>query len=143
MLVVLKTLYTCVVFSTAVYAISPYRNSPNFSVTPTTVELSGEGGSFEFRITAVGSSLYSISSDVDWLTIMNPTTSGSAIVTAIADKGTTKERIGHIIVSESVTYKGTTITLRNKIEVRQDLSGMSIGLGGWNESGEDQGGEAV
>lgn len=120
-----------------------YRNSPNFSVTPTTVELSGEGGSFEFRITAVGSSLYSISSDVDWLTIMNPTTSGSAIVTAIADKGTTKERIGHIIVSESVTYKGTTITLRNKIEVRQDLAGMSVGLGGWNESGEDQGGEAV
>lgn len=80
---------------------------------------------------------------MDWLTIMNPTTSGSAIVTAIADKGTTKERIGHIIVSESVTYKGTTITLRNKIEVRQDLAGMSVGLGGWNESGEDQGGEAV
>lgn len=58
------------------------------------VELSGEGGFFEFRITAVRSGLYSISSDVDWLTIMNPTTSGSAIVTTIADKGTAKERTG-------------------------------------------------
>ena len=56
----------------------------------------------------------------------NTPTTGSATVTINASKGTTKERTGHVIVSESVTYKGTTITLQNKIEVTQDIVGMVV-----------------
>ena len=72
----------------------------------------------------------------------NTPTTGSATVTINASKGTTKERTGHVIVSESVTYKGTTITLQNKIEVTQDIVGMVVRPGDWDESGEDLGGDA-
>ena len=48
----------------------------------------------------------------------------------------------HIIISEDVTYKGTTITLQNKIEVTQDVVGMVVRPGDWDESGEDLGGDA-
>lgn len=119
-----------------------YKNSPNFSVSPTNVEISGDGGSFNFRVTAAGATSYSISSDANWLTINNAPTSGTTTVTVTASKGTTKERIGHIIISEDVTYKGTTITLQNKIEVTQDVVGMVVRPGDWDESGEDLGGDA-
>ena len=59
-----------------------------------------------------------------------------------AAKGNTRERTGHVIVSESVTYKGTTITLQNKIEVTQDIVGMVVRPRNWDESGEDLGGDA-
>ena len=119
-----------------------YKNSPNFSVSPANVKISGDGGSFNFRVTAVGLTSYSIYSDVSWLTINNAPTSGSATVTITAAKGTTQERIGHIIISEEVTYKGTTITLQNKIKIIQDITGMSMGISGWNEDEEDYGGVA-
>ena len=89
-----------------------------------------------------GTNTYSVKSDVSWLTINNAPTSGNAIVTVTAGKGANKERVGHIIVSEDVTYNGTTITLQNKITVTQDLVGMSMGVGGWEDSGEDYGGAA-
>ena len=71
---------------------------------------------------------------------MSFNTPSTLIVTA--SKGTTKERVGHIIISEDVTYKGTTITLQNKIEVTQDVVGMVVRPGDWDESGEDLGGDA-
>lgn len=118
------------------------RVIPNFSVSPAIAELPGDGGSFDFRITASATSTYSITSDVDWLTIMNHPTSGSATVSVSAGKGEAKKRTGHIMVSEYVDYKGTVINLVNKIEVTQDIYGMSMGVGGWDEDGEDYGGSA-
>ena len=119
-----------------------YRNAPNFSVAPAEVEISGDEGTFEIRITATDSNTYSVTTDVDWLSVSNTQTAGSANITINAKKGTTKERIGHVIVSESVTYKGTTITLQNKIEVTQDVVGMVVRPGDWDDSGEDLGGDA-
>ena len=119
-----------------------YRNAPNFSVSPAVIDIPGDAGTFDIRITAAGSSTYAVTTDVDWLTVSNAPTSGSAIVAVNASKGTTKERTGHVIVSESVTYKGTTITLQNKIEVTQDVVGMVVRPGDWDDSGEDLGGDA-
>ena len=119
-----------------------YKNTPNLSVYPIVAELPGDGGSFNFQIMTSGTNTYSVKSDVSWLTINNAPTSGNATVTVTAGKGANKERVGHIIVSEDVTYNGTTITLQNKITVTQDLVGMSMGVGGWEDSGEDYGGAA-
>lgn len=77
---------------------------------------------------------------VDNLECYNHT--GSAAATVNDAKGTTKERTGHVIVSESVTYKGTTITLQNKIEVTQDVVGMVVRPGNRDDFGEDLGGDA-
>ncbi len=136
------TVVTSSVFGKTYVLDKAYRNAPNFSVAPTKIEIPGDKSTFDIRITAAGSSTYSITADVDWLTISNAPTSGSAIVTINAAKGTTKERTGHVIVSESVTYKGTTITLQNKIEVTQDIVGMVVRPGDWDDSGEDLGGDA-
>lgn len=136
------TIVTSSVFGKTYALGKAYRNAPNLSVAPTNVEIPGDEGTFEIRITAGGSNTYSVTTDVDWLTVSNATTSGSATVTINASKGTTKERTGHVIVSESVTYKGTTITLQNKIEVTQDIVGMVVQPGDWDESGEDLGGDA-
>lgn len=119
-----------------------YKIAPNFTLSPTFAELPGEGGSFDFRITSASSSQYSVTTDVDWLRIDNSSTSGNAVVTVTASASDGSERIGHVIVSEDVTYKETTITLHNKIQVTQNLVGMFIGLGGWDGGDEDYGGVA-
>lgn len=137
------TIVTSSVFGKTYVLGKAYRNAPNISVAPTEIKISGDEGAFEIRITAGGSSTYSITTDVDWLSVSNAPSTGSATVSINAAKGTTKERTGHIIVSESVTYKGTTITLENKINVTQDLIGMSVGVGGWEDNGEDYGGVAM
>jgi hypothetical protein len=36
-------------------------------------------------------------------------------------------------VSEDVTYNGTTITLQNKVKITQDINGMSVGVGDWED----------
>lgn len=136
------TVVTSSVFGKTYVLDKAYRNAPNFSVSPAAIDIPGDESTFEIRITAAGSSTYVVTTDVDWLTVSDAPTSGSATVTVNAAKGTTKERTGHIIVSESVTYKGTTITLQNKIEVTQDVVGMVVRPGDWDESGEDLGGDA-
>lgn len=115
----------------------------NITFTSDEIQIPGEEGTFEIRITDAGTTTYSVTTDVDWLSASNAPTSGSATAIIKAEKGTTKERTGYVIVSESVTYKGTTITLQNKIKVTQDFTGMSIIPGGWDDSGEDLGGDAV
>ena len=136
------TVVTSSVFGKTYVLDKAYRNAPNFSVAPSQVDIPGDAGTFDIRITAAGSSTYAVTTDVDWLTVSNAPTSGSATVTINADKGSTKERTGNVIVSESVTYKGTTITLQNKIEVTQDIVGMVVRPGDWDDSGEDLGGDA-
>lgn len=136
------TIVTSSVFGKTYTLGKAYRNSPNFTVSASTAEISGDGGEFYIQITAAGSSSYSVSSDVDWLTINESPTSGSATITVTADKGTNTVRKGNVIISESVTYKETTINLQNKVEITQDLVGMAIGLGGWEKSDEDYGGSA-
>ena len=136
------TIVTSSVFGKTFALGKAYRNAPNFSVAPSQVDIPGDAGTFDIRITATGSSTYAVTTDVDWLTVSNAPTSGSATVTINATKGSTKERTGHVIVSESVTYKGSTITLQNKIEVTQDIVGMVIRPGDWDDSGEDLGGDA-
>ena len=110
-----------------------YRIAPKFSVSPAEVEIPGEGGTFEVKITAAGTSTYTVTTDADWLTLGPNPTSGSAVINVTAGKGTTKERTGHVIVSENVTYNGTTITLQNKVKITQDINGMSVGVGEWGE----------
>lgn len=117
-----------------------YRNAPNFSVSPSSVEISGNETTFQIGITAAKSCSYTISTDVDWLTITDSASSGSAVATIKAAKGVTKKRVGNIIVSEKVTYNGTTITLQNKVKVVQDYIGLSVGIEGWEDSDEDYGG---
>lgn len=136
------TVVTSSVFGKAFALGKAYRNAPNFSVSPTNVNIPGDAGTFDIRITAAGTSTYSVTTDVDWLTVSNAPTTSSATVKINATKGTTKERTGHVIVSESVTYKGKTITLQNKIEVTQDVVGMVVIPGDWDDSGEDLGGDA-
>lgn len=137
------TVVTSSVFGKTYVLGKAYRNAPNFSVAPDEIQIPGEEGTFEIRITDAGTTTYSVTTDVDWLSASNAPTSGSATAIIKAEKGTTKERTGYVIVSESVTYKGTTITLQNKIKVTQDFTGMSIIPGGWDDSGEDLGGDAV
>ena len=136
------TIVTSSVFGKTYALGKAYRNAPNFSVAPAEIKIPGDEGTFEIRITAAGSTAYSVTTDVDWLSIDDAQTAGSATVTVNVAKGTTKERTGYVIVSESVTYKGTTITLQNKIEVTQDMAGMVVRPGDWDESGEDLGGDA-
>ena len=119
-----------------------YKNSPNFSVSPASMDISGDAGTITIKITATGTGSYSVISDSEWITILDAPVSGSAIVTANIMKNTGKGRTGNIIVSESVTYKGTTITLQNKVKIQQDIHGMSVGIGEWDESDEDLGGIA-
>lgn len=134
------TVVTSSVFGKTYALGKAYRNSPNFTVSPAELKIPGDAGTFKVKITAAGSSSYSISSDVDWLSVSNAPTSGSATVTINASKGSSKERVGHIMISEDVTYKETTITLQNKITVTQDLIGMDVGVGDWGD-GEDISGE--
>lgn len=110
-----------------------YRNAPNFSVAPTEVAIPGDENTFEIRITAAGSKAYSVTTDVDWLSIENTSTSGSATIQVNAAKGIAKERVGYVIVSEDVTYNGTTITLQNKVKITQDINGMAVGVGDWED----------
>lgn len=117
-----------------------YRIAPNFSVSPSSMEISGNETTFQIVITAAESCSYTISTDDDWLTITDAASSGSAVVTIKAAKGEAKKRVGNIIVSENVTYNGKTITLQNKVEVVQDYIGLSVGIEGWEDSDNDYGG---
>lgn len=110
-----------------------YGNAPKFSVSPIVKNIPGEATTFEINISASGSSSYSVSTDVDWLTLASNSTSGSATIVVAAEKGTNKERIGHVTVSESATYNGTTMTLQNIVTVTQDVYGMNVGVDDWEE----------
>lgn len=118
-----------------------YGSSMHMSVYAKDTLIDGNGGSTQVVITASGSVPYTVSTDVDWLTLDTYPVSGSAVITASASKGNSVERVGHVIVSEDVTYKGTTVTLQNVVEITQDMVGMDVGLGDW-ETGEDEGGTA-
>lgn len=118
-----------------------YDNAPKFSATPVTAELDAEGGTVSFRITASGTSSYTVETDADWLTLLSRPTSGSAEVSAKASVNAGKTRTGHIIVSEKATASGTQVVLKNVITVNQNPSGLDIGVGDW-ESGDDEGGMA-
>ena len=118
-----------------------YDNAPKFSVTPVTAELDAEGGTVSFRITASGTSSYTVETDADWLTLLSRPTSGSAEVSAKASVNAGKTRTGHIIVSEKATASGTQVVLKNVLTVTQNPSGLDIGVGDW-EDGDDEGGMA-
>lgn len=118
------------------------KQEPNFVLYPSEAVIPGEGGSVALQIITSKSTAYTVSTDADWLTLGSNPTSGSAVVNVTAGKGTSKERTGHVIVSEDVTYNGTTITLQNKVKITQDLVGMSINIGGWVNDGNDYGGVA-
>lgn len=118
-----------------------YDNAPKFSVSPVTAELDAEGGTVSFRITASGTSSYTVETDADWLTLLSRPTSGSAEVSAKASVNAGKTRTGHIIVSEKATASGTQVVLKNVLTVNQNPSGLDIGIGDW-EDGDDEGGMA-
>ena len=136
------TIVTSSVFGKTYSLGKAYRNSPNFSVSPASMNISGDAGTLTIQITATGTGAYSVASDSDWITIIDAPVSGSATITANVLKNTGKERTGHIIISESVTYKETTITLQNKVKILQDMNGMSVDIGKWDNAGEDLGGTA-
>ena len=117
-----------------------YGSAMHVSVYAKNDLIDGNGGSAQVVINASGSDAYTVSTDVDWLTLGSRPTSGSAVVTVTAGKGTTTQRTGHVIVSEQVSYKGTTITLQNKVLITQEQTGMAIGVGGWGD-GENIKGE--
>lgn len=119
-----------------------YGYAPKYSVYAKNALIDGNGGTAQVVITASGSDTYSVSTDVDWLTLETNPTSGSAVINVTAGKGLSTQRTGHIIISREETYKNTTITLRDKVEITQDLIGTQMSLGDWESSGEDYGGTA-
>ena len=117
--------------------------NPKFTAYAKNANIDGNGGTAQVVITASGTNPYSVSTDVDWLTLGSNPTSGSVVINVTAGKGTAKERTGHVIVSEDVTYNGTTITLQNKVKITQDIVGMSVNVGDWEDDGIDYGGVAL
>ena len=119
-----------------------YGINPKLSVYAKNALIDGNGGTAQIVITANNDAEYSVSSDVDWLTLESNPKQGSAVVNVTAGKGLETQRKGHIIVTRNETYKGITITLQDKVEITQDLIGMKVGIGNWNKSEEDYGGSA-
>ena len=120
-----------------------YGYAPKYSVYAKNALIDGNGGTAQVVVTASGSDSYSVTTDVDWLTLETTPTSGSAVINVTAGKGSSTRRKGHVIISREETYKNTTITLHDKVEITQDLLGMSFEYGDWEDSGEDYGGEAI
>lgn len=110
-----------------------YDNAPKFSVSPSSANVEAEGGMVSFHITASGTSAYTVSSDSDWLTLNSTPSSGSATIRVNVAANKSKQRTGHIIISENVTLNGSQITLKNILTVTQDNSGLNIGVGDWED----------
>lgn len=110
-------------------------SSMNFSVYGKNTFIDGKGGTAQVVITGstTRSHSYTVSTDVDWLTLGSSPTSGSAVINVTAAKGTGTVRSGHVIVSEQVTSGGTAITLQNKVKITQDSTGMGVEQEPWEE----------
>ena len=110
-------------------------SSMNFSVYGKNTFIDGKGGTAQVVITGstTRSHSYTVSTDVDWLTLGSSPTSGSAVINVTAAKGTGTVRSGHVIVSEQVTSGGTAITLQNKVKITQDSTGMGVDQEPWEE----------
>lgn len=105
-----------------------YRIRPNISVSASAVV--GSPNTFELHIKYGNSTSYTVSTDVDWITLNSHPTYGDATVTFTAAENTGSSRTGHIIVSETVD----NVTLQNKIQITQDSGGTSFGLGDWGQN---------
>lgn len=123
-------------------ATKAYGYKPKYSVYAKNEIIDGKGGATQVVITASGSDTYSVSTDVDWLTLDTNPTSGSAVINVTASKGVEVKRTGHVIVSREQTYLGETTKLEDKVEIIQDLIGTQMGLGNWESDGVDYGGTA-
>lgn len=134
-------MYTSSVFGKEFALGKAYRHAANISVSSSVSELAGEGGTFNIEVTAAGNSSYSIATDSDWLSLSAFSGSGSGIIRVTASKNTSAPRIGHVTVSETVTYKGASLLLQNIITVNQDMFGLNIGVRDWESDGNDYGGE--
>lgn len=117
-----------------------YLRNTNFSVSPASIGVSNVGGTENILITCAGSSNYSVTTDVDWITLNSHPTSGDATITATISSNS-GYRTGHIIVSETVSPNGTPVTLRNSVTVSQNPTGYSVGIGDWGK-GHSESGEA-
>lgn len=108
-----------------------YLNAPHFNISPSTVSVSGDSNGFEFKILASGTHTYSITTDVDWLTLNSKPTSGSKTVLVAVEKNTGAKRTGHIIISETVNG----VLLENVVTVRQYAEGFNVDVEDWEDDG--------
>lgn len=115
-----------------------YLRSTNFAVSPASIGINNLGGNVEINITAAGSSAYSVSTDVDWITLNSQPTSGDATLSASV-QANSGYRTGHIIVSETVSPNGSPVTLQNIVTVSQNPTGYSVGIGDWDYGNREEG----
>ncbi len=119
-----------------------YHHTPDFSVSPALIEVSGTESVFDIRVTAIDHCPYKISTDVDWLSLTTTYGSGSSTIPVNIINETKKERIGHIIISEEVPYNSNSIVLQNIIEVKHYPDGLSVGIGNWDKPDDEYSGTA-
>lgn len=115
-----------------------YNNAPSFSVSLSSYEVEGKGGSVQLNVVASGAVEYNLYTDSDWITLSQQTGTGSSSFDVSVASNTGAKRTGHIIVTE--TSNG--MLLQNVMTLTQDIDGMDVGVGDW-EDGEDDGGVAV
>ena len=116
-----------------------YGNAPHFSVSPALVSVDAVAGTFNFNIAASGTHDYSVTTDATWLTMNTMPISGSALVAvSVAENATSQKRMGHIIISETVSG----VLLKNVITVTQKGGqevGGGTGSGGFEDDQENGG----
>lgn len=115
-----------------------YPRSPNLSISPASVGISNLGGTINVRITTAAETSYSVSTDVDWITLDSDPTFGDATIVATVAQND-GYRSGHIIVSEVVSGSAGSVTLQNKVMVSQNPTGYSVGIGDWGYSEKEEG----
>lgn len=120
-----------------------YQILPNFSVSPSFIEIAGEE-TFSINITAANSNAsYTVTTDEDWLVLNSFPTNGTGVITVTAKQCTSPSRTGYVVISEKVTKNNETITLSNKVKIVQSPSaGLTVGLEDWEKSDIDYGGVA-
>lgn len=114
------------------------KNAPHFSISPSYVNLASDSEDFSINVLASGTHVYSVSKDVDWLTLGSNPTNGTANVSVSVAKNTGGKRTGHITVSETVNG----VELKNVVNVTQYPDGFNVAITGWNDSDVDYGGVA-
>lgn len=92
---------------------------PNISIYPSSVEISNSANNIELNILSGSGTNYTITTDVSWLLLDSNPITGSNIITVTAEENTNSKRVGHVIVSEKVTYKNVEYTLNNVMTITQ------------------------
>lgn len=126
-------------------ATKAYGYGPKYTVYAKDALIEGNGETAQVVITAQLNSTdrYSVSTDVDWLTLNSNPTMGSAVIEVSAKDVSETKRSGHVIVSRTQTYQGKTTTLIDKVEITQSPSAsLTVGLEDWEKSDIDYGGVA-